>query len=83
LNIAATLADQAKLASTEHVVFNQIHFQILVGDMSDHAEEYISLQTRQSLAIMQLSGISDLSLRQHEPPGRSPARQNSLDQSIL
>jgi len=59
---AATLPDWKKLASAEHVVFNQIHAWILAGVMSDRTEEHLILQTWQSLANMQLRGTLGISL---------------------
>jgi hypothetical protein len=41
---------QWDLFPAERVVFNQIHFPTIEVELPDHTEDYLDLQTRQSLA---------------------------------
>jgi len=77
------LLDRMKNGSAERINFNHIHFPKLVGDMSSVSEEYLNMQTKQSIANMQLHGTSGLHLRWQEHPRYSAAKDNSLSLSIV
>jgi len=47
---AATVPDRMELAPAERVVFDQIHLPDSSGIMSDHTQDYLDLQTWQSIS---------------------------------
>jgi len=64
------------------VVFNHIHNRILEGITSDLTQEYLDMQTRRSLAEMQVRGIPSQSYIRAEQLGHSPVKDNSLALSM-